>query len=113
MATPLSVVVAELLQNAIEHAFPSGDNEPVGDRPEGAPRIDLVFHHDLQHYEVVVHDNGVGLPADFDIDMTRSLGLSIVRDLVRTQLEGSISMVDDHGTLVRLDVPSRRMHSTS
>jgi two-component sensor histidine kinase len=108
MATSLSVVLAELLQNAIEHAFVAGDTEVVAERPDGPPRIDLVFHHDPQHYEVIVRDNGVGLPEGFDIEVTRSLGLSIVRDLVRTQLDGSISMVDDRGTLVRLDVPTRR-----
>ncbi len=39
-----------------------------------------------------MHDNGAGLPKGFDIDRTRSLGLSIVRDLVRTQLGGTITM---------------------
>ncbi len=43
-------------------------------------------------YEVVVRDNGCGLPEGFDIDQTRSLGLSIVRDLVRSQLGGTITM---------------------
>ncbi|MHB1986775.1 MAG: sensor histidine kinase [Acidimicrobiales bacterium] len=106
MATPLSVVVAELLQNAIEHAFPAGEADP--DDNGGHPRIDLEFRNPPGEYEVVVRDNGIGLPVDFDIEKTRSLGLSIVRDLVRTQLEGTITMVEDRGTLVRLAVPSRR-----
>jgi two-component sensor histidine kinase len=45
------------------------------------------------------------LPEGFDIDLTRSLGLSIVRDLVRSQLEGTITMESDEGTVVRLDIP--------
>ncbi len=114
MATPLSVVIAELLQNAIEHAFSSADahDEPAAGKASSSapepPRIDLTFHHDPTGCEVIVRDNGVGLPLDFDIEQTRSLGLSIVRDLVRTQLDGSISMTTDGGTLVRLDVPFRR-----
>jgi len=52
-----------------------------------------------------VRDNGCGLPAGFDIDRTRSLGLSIVRDLVRSQLSGTIKMDTDAGTVVRLEIP--------
>ncbi len=114
-ATPMSVVIAELLQNAIEHGFP----EPAeGVAQAGAsgvapPRVELVFGHDAKHYEVVVRDNGVGLPSSFDIDETRSLGLSIVRDLVRTQLSGTITMESDPrtadgGTTVRLEIPAHR-----
>ncbi len=100
MATPLSVVLAELLQNAVEHAF--GPDKASTAEPA---RIDLTFAHPPDHYEVVVRDNGRGLPEGFDIEKTRSLGLSIVRDLVRTQLGGTITMTRDHGTLVRLEVP--------
>ena len=41
---------------------------------------------------VEVRDDGLGLPEGFDIERTTSLGLSIVRDLVVSQLEGTISM---------------------
>ncbi len=103
MATPLAVVVAELLQNAVTHAFPA-DSAPAA-RDE-APRIDLFFAGDGETYSVSVHDNGAGLPEGFDIERTRSLGLSIVRDLVRTQLGGTITMADDGGTEVLLVVPA-------
>jgi len=105
MATPLAVALAELIQNAIEHGFvESADEEPVELK---APRIDLVFEHSGDHYGVAVHDNGVGLPEGFDIEETRSLGLAIVRDLVRTQLGGTITMKRDHGTVARLEIPVR------
>ena len=107
MATPLAVVLAELLQNAIEHGFrfgPDSDGPPASQ----APRIDLQFEHTAEHYVVVVRDNGVGLPEGFDIEQTRSLGLAIVRDLVRTQLGGVITMTRDRGTVVRLSLPARR-----
>jgi two-component system, sensor histidine kinase PdtaS len=54
-----------------------------------------------------VADDGSGLPPGFDIDDSTSLGLSIVRDLVRAQLGGTITMQDrpDGGTLVSIDVP--------
>ncbi|HEV8063450.1 MAG TPA: sensor histidine kinase [Acidimicrobiales bacterium] len=103
MATPLSVVLAELLQNAVEHAFQAGElDAPASAAP---PRIELVFKHDATSLDVTVHDNGAGLPAGFDIESTRSLGLSIVRDLVRTQLGGTITMTSRAGTLVGLSIP--------
>jgi hypothetical protein len=52
-----------------------------------------------------VRDDGVGLPPDFDIDATTSLGLSIVRDLVTSQLGGTILMASDsEGTVVDIRV---------
>ncbi len=86
VATPLAVVLAELLQNAVEHAF----GEAPG--PDGG-RVDVRMdaHHGVLHVEVV--DDGCGLPRGFAIDRTTSLGLSIVRDLVTSQLGGTITMV--------------------
>jgi two-component system, sensor histidine kinase PdtaS len=107
LATPLAVVLAELLQNAIDHGFVDAP-DAHSSAPAEAPRIDLVFEHTAEDYVVTVHDNGVGLPEGFDIDGTRSLGLAIVRDLVRTQLGGVITMARDHGTTVQLRLPVRR-----
>jgi len=54
-----------------------------------------------------VQDNGTGLPLGFSVETTTSLGLSIVRDLVRTQLDGSISMHTEGGTIIELRIPVR------
>jgi HisJ family histidinol phosphate phosphatase len=114
LATPLAVVLAELLQNAIEHAFEGGepadraDSEPGGDgdrAADGAGRVDLMLENDGQSLLVQVRDNGQGLPDGFSIDNTTSLGLSIVRDLVRSQLSGNIVMRRDGGTVVELRIP--------
>ena len=128
VATPLAVAIAELLQNAMEHAFPepwyaessqssaqeSGSPAP-GPAPSGRQatpgtdaRVDLMLCEQPDALGVVVRDNGCGLPEGFDIDQTRSLGLSIVRDLVRSQLGGTIKMETDGGTVVRLDIPVSR-----
>jgi two-component sensor histidine kinase len=52
-----------------------------------------------------VRDNGSGLPAGFSIEGTTSLGLSIVRGLVNSQLGGTIKMYNDRGTVVQFVVP--------
>jgi two-component sensor histidine kinase len=99
VATPLAVVLTELLQNAAEHAFPPGVY----------PGLPLQVHVGLKRDDgellVEVRDNGTGLPDGFSIEDTSSLGLSIVRDLVTTQLEGRIAMSSDQGTVVDVVLP--------
>ncbi len=57
---------------------------------------------------VQVRDNGSGLPEGFSIEATTSLGLSIVRGLVNSQLGGTIKMYNDGGTVVEFVVPVSR-----
>ncbi|HLI15023.1 MAG TPA: sensor histidine kinase [Acidimicrobiales bacterium] len=97
VATPLAVVITELLQNAVEHAFAGADG--------AGQRVDLTFRPGEDALTVEVRDNGRGFPPGFDLDATASLGLAIVRDLVRTQLGGSITIESRDGALVRLEVP--------
>ena len=102
VATPLSVVLNELLQNAVEHAFAS-DGAPR--RDDSGDRVDVALDNDGKRLVVEVRDNGRGLPEGFEIERTTSLGLSIARDLVRSQLGGTIDMRSDAGTRVELRVP--------
>ena len=96
VATPLAVVLNELMQNAVDHAF-----------PEGAPRsrASVRLGRAAEHVVVDVIDDGVGLPPSFSLDASRGLGLSIVHALVTGELDGSIEMRDDHGTTVHVQVP--------
>jgi two-component system, sensor histidine kinase PdtaS len=128
VATPLAVVLAELLQNAVEHAFLDGADggEAGGDgvtapapsaQPVGHIQVHLV--NDLVALTVEVVDDGSGLPDGFDIDATQSLGLSIVRDLVRSQLAGTITMrnrrdavPETPGTVVTIQLQVEDTHSS-
>jgi two-component sensor histidine kinase len=107
VATPLAVALAELLQNAVEHAFGpapgdgTADDVPAG--PVGHVDVDLANAGD--RLLVGVRDDGIGLPDGFDVDRTTSLGLSIVRDLVTSQLGGKITMENDDGARVDIEVP--------
>jgi two-component sensor histidine kinase len=106
VATPLAVILTELLQNAAEHAFPcaTGPGAVVaGDEPL---RVHVSLKRNDGELLVQVRDNGKGLPPGFSIEETTSLGLSIVRDLVRTQLNGRIEMHTDGGTIVNVIVPT-------
>ena len=104
VATPLAVVLSELLQNALEHAFPDDGRT----WPDGR-EVQVMLHNDGVELLVAVRDNGVGLPPGFTMDSATSLGLSIVRALVSSELGGTISIHsgdDGPGTLVELRLPA-------
>ena len=98
VATPLAVVLTELLQNAIEHAFPDGH--------EGG-RVRIVLENDGVVLCVRVEDDGIGLPEGFTLDRNSSLGLTIVRALVDTEMSGTMTMESGNGggTIVELRLP--------
>ena len=104
IATPLAVALAEILQNAVEHGF-------VGENPaQEVGHVGLTLGNDRDKLWANISDNGCGLPDGFDIATTTSLGLSIVRDLVITQLNGAITMESGgasqgRGTNVSLTIP--------
>jgi two-component sensor histidine kinase len=110
IATPLSVVLTELLQNAVDHGFPEGS-------AGGSVIVQLSNTDD--ELRLCVVDDGRGVAAGFRLEDATGLGLSIVRTLVTTELDGSIVMrplaADDaakaglatsaRGTTVELVVP--------
>ncbi|MBI2321505.1 MAG: sensor histidine kinase [Chloroflexi bacterium] len=81
-ATSCALVLNELLQNAVEHAYPA--------RAEGLVRVALHEEGDRLRMEVI--DDGQGLPPGFDVERDGSLGLQIVRTLVHDDLKGTFSM---------------------
>ena len=104
VATSMSVVLTELLQNVVDHAYP-----PDLASEEG--RVVVSLANDDAELQVTVADDGVGLPEGFSIEAATGLGLSIVRTLVTTELHGSIEMrrgdgpPERPGTTVHLVVP--------
>jgi two-component system, sensor histidine kinase PdtaS len=99
--TPLAVVLTELLQNAVEHAYPAPADGPPGEVMVDLGRSDRVVR-------VRVVDNGVGVPETFSLPDGAGLGLTIVRTLVENDLGGTIDMharTDATGTFVELLVP--------
>jgi two-component sensor histidine kinase len=96
VATPLAVVLNELMQNAVDHAFPEGT--------KGA-QVSVRLRRDDDHVVVDVVDNGTGLPEPFSLEGGQGLGLSIVHALVTGELGGSIEMVSRDGTAVCVRVP--------
>ena len=108
VATPLAVVLAELLQNAVEHAFPdvgseddprdtdggrtNGSDGSSPSRPSRPGLIQVHLVNDLAASPSRSSTTAPGFPRGSTSMPAESLGLSIVRDLVRSQLDGTITM---------------------
>lgn len=78
-AIPLGLILNELITNCYKYAFK--------DRTKG--EIQIRFRQMAKEIVLGVQDNGMGLPQNFDIDKTKSLGINLVRGLVR-QLDGKL-----------------------
>ena len=96
VATSLSMAVTELCQNAVEHGL--GDN---------SGEVRVVPSICDRWLRVEITDDGQGLPEDFDVRSSRSLGLSIVRTLI-AELEGRFELgpnPNGAGTRALLEIP--------
>ena len=100
IATPLALVLTELLQNALQHGLSKPD-------PAAAGSLEITALRKPGQLTVTVSDNGAGLPDDFDLETTTSLGLQIVRTLVLTELGGVLEIEPraGGGTRVLVELP--------
>ena len=98
IATPLSMVLTELLQNAMEHGFGPGQRGSV----------EVTAARTGERLAITIEDDGRGLPDGFDPHSAGNLGLQIVRTLVVGELGGTFDMVPapGGGTRVLLDIPA-------
>jgi two-component sensor histidine kinase len=94
-STALALILAELIANAIEHAFPGGATGEIALR--------VADEGDAAMLEL--RDSGIGLPAELDLDSTEGMGLSLVARLVERELKGRFSAETDGGAVFRITFP--------
>jgi two-component sensor histidine kinase len=97
-AVPCGLILNELVTNAFKHAFPDGRNGKVGLElsPDGNGGVCLA-----------VSDDGVGLPADFEIGQTATLGLQLIV-LLTEQLGGTLTIERSNPTRFSVRFPLHR-----
>lgn len=95
-AIPVGLIVNEIITNAIKYAFPPGHQDNT---------ISItVRKENTSDIELTVADNGVGIPADFDISKSRSLGMRLMMGLT-DDLNGEFSIRSKNGTTVQIRFP--------
>jgi PAS domain S-box-containing protein len=90
-AIPCGLILNELLSNSLKHAF--------GDGREGVIRISL-SRTGSGEVALAVADNGIGLPADFQVENSRTLGLQVVATLIH-QLGATLFVTGEGGATFR------------
>ncbi len=99
IATPLALVVSELVQNSLEHGYPPGS--AGGD-------VDVVLQRSAARLRVTVSDHGIGVPADWDAARDANLGLQIANTLMSSEMGGSLEVLraaEDGGTTAIAELP--------
>ena len=86
-AVPCGLIISELVSNSLKHAFPN--------ERKGEVYISLKSKEDK--YELIIHDNGIGLPEKLDFNNLESLGLLLVNNLTE-QIDGELTINRNHGT---------------
>ncbi len=87
-ASPLGLIINELISNSLKYAFP---DDLKGEINLSIKKLD-------KELELVIADNGIGVPDELDWKNSNTLGLKLVRTLVENQLDGSIDMESKNGT---------------
>ena len=93
-AVAVGLIVNDLVTNAFKHAFP--DNKPQF----GADKCEIVVALEKkgEEHTLIVDDNGVGLPKNFKLSETTTLGLHLVKMLGVDQLGGKLTLNRTRGT---------------
>ncbi len=97
LAIPLGLILNELITNSYKYAF---NNLTNGE-------ILIKFYKEQKQLVFIVQDNGVGLPANFDFYKSISVGMSLVRGLIR-QIGGTLELVSNNtGTIFKVNCPQK------
>ncbi|MBF0317245.1 MAG: response regulator [Nitrospirae bacterium] len=93
MVVPCALVICELVSNSLKYAFSSGQ--------EGC--IWIIFDKNADgNFELIIGDNGIGLPKDFDIKKLNTLGMNLVCDLITRKLRGEFEIDSSNGTTFKI-----------
>jgi len=91
MAIPCSLIINEIISNSLKYAFPPGWH--------GNPELSVSVHeNDGGAINLLVRDNGIGIPDGIQPETSDTLGLSLISILIK-QINGIYSLSRDNGTI--------------
>jgi len=93
VAVPLGLIVNELFTNSLKYAFPDENGN-----------LQVDFRGNNEMYMLSIKDDGIGLPEDFGIEKTNSLGLTLVKILTE-QINGTLEIESENGTKWLIKIP--------
>ena len=96
-AIACGLVINEVLTNSFKYAFPV-------DKNHSSAQIRIQAYAEDEAMHIIINDNGVGLPAEFDLEKSNSLGFQLIANLTR-QLNGKLELSSREGTKMHLQFP--------
>ncbi|TIH19976.1 response regulator [Marinifilum sp. JC120] len=93
-AIPCGLIINELVSNALTHAYEMNTGG----------ELEVSMHRKNDHIELEVSDNGIGLPENFSISGSRTLGMTLVETLAQ-QLNGKVNFFNDDGATFQISFP--------
>lgn len=99
-AIPTGIIAEELIDNACRHAFAGFDNSASGSDSPFVIWVD--FSRKGDYFSLRVRDNGTGMPANHEGDVSGKTGLHLVRMLVKEHLNGQVKIDRSFGTSVEV-----------
>lgn len=91
---PLGLIINEMVTNTLKYAFP-GDKRGY---------LKIALHQKDSDYILEVSDNGVGMPEDYNIEESKSLGMLLINSLT-SQLDGTVELTNEKGTKFKITFP--------
>lgn len=93
-AIPIGIILNETVTNALKYAFPDNQNGKINIRVK---KVDTFV-------EVIISDNGVGLPRNFSLSNVNTLGINLLKGLT-PQLGGTFNIKNNNGLTIFLKFP--------
>ncbi|MDP4266464.1 MAG: PAS domain S-box protein [Bacteroidota bacterium] len=90
---PLGLIITEIVSNTFKYAFPNSKK---------ARLIITLKQIQYNNYELIIKDNGIGLPIGFNIDNSETLGLKLVTSLI-SQISGKLELFNENGTCYKIN----------
>ncbi|MCK4421268.1 PAS domain S-box protein, partial [candidate division WOR-3 bacterium] len=94
IAVPIGLIINELLTNVLKHAFHKRKKGKIGVKLNASEKGKI---------SLTVSDDGAGLPKEFDINVSKTLGLHLVKILVEDQLQGNLKIIGKKGTTFKIE----------
>jgi PAS domain S-box-containing protein len=92
-AIPCGLIINELITNSLKYAFPN--------KEKGKIKISLKKETD-DLFQLIVQDNGIGVPEGFDFEQTKSFGLHLVK-ILSEQINGEATLENKNGTIGKIN----------
>jgi two-component system, sensor histidine kinase PdtaS len=93
-SVPLGLIINEMVTNTLKYAFPGGKSG----------YLKIALHQTDSDYILEVNDNGVGIPEDYNIEESESLGMLLINSLT-SQLDGTLELTSKKGTKFKITFP--------